>query len=229
MPGLPGARGAAKRLGITFACVQVFCAASVWADTSAILNVDAHQFRFAKSESGPVNYYTVVNDPAGGAYIHSDYQPAFKTAVLGYEIPDPTRSSAHRLHWRWRAIVSPKDGNECAAGKEDSAAVVYVTWKRDLRFYTLKYVWSTVGTKGAVCGQKRNPFLAQDTIILETGGPLNTWMNEDIDLNTEFRNHFADGKADASVPALLGIGIMSDGDQTRSESSADYDHFSLAP
>jgi hypothetical protein len=228
MSAFPIAWRVATRLGLAFACAFLALSPSAWADVPPVLTVDAHEFQVVKSKSGPVNYYTVIDDP-GGAYIHANYQPPQKTAVLGYEIPEKSRSSARFLRWRWRVVASPKDGNECAAGKEDSAAVVYVSWKRDLRFYALKYVWSTVGAKGAVCGRKRNPFLAQDTVILETGGPLNAWVNETIDLNAEFRAHFADGRADAVVPALLGVGIMSDGDQTKSESVADYDQFSLSP
>src|SRR6201999_3617720 len=72
-------------------------------------------------------------------------------------------------------------GDEGADGKGDSAAVVYLTWKQTLRWYTLKYVWSAVGKRGAVCARKRNPFVAQDTIILETGEPLNAWKLETID------------------------------------------------
>jgi hypothetical protein len=226
---LPSLRGALTTLGSGVACALLLLTPFAWGDVSPTSSIDPHQFQFVKRESGPVNYYTVVDDPAEGAYIHADYRPPLKTAVLGYEVPDKSQSSARLVRWRWRAVASPKSGDECAAGKEDSVAVVYVFWKRDLHFYALKYVWSTVGTKGAVCGRKRNPFLAQDTIILETGGPLNTWVNEQIDLKAEFRSHFADGKVDAPVPALVGIGIMTDGDQTQSESIADYDRFSVVP
>jgi hypothetical protein len=110
-------------------------------------------------------------------------------------------------------------------GHGDSAAVVYLTWKHGLKYYTLKYVWSAVGTKGAVCDKKRNPFVAQDTIILESGGPLETWKNEQIDLKREFLSHFEPGNPNAEVPGFLGIGIMTDGDQTNSESAADYAEF----
>jgi hypothetical protein len=216
-----------KACGLAVLCALYAITPFALADVSSVVDVDAHQFQFVKRDSGPVNYYTVVDDPVGGAYIHADYQPLFQTAVLGYQVPETVQNAARFVRWRWRAVASPKGGNECAAGKEDSAAVIYVFWRRDLRFYSLKYVWSTVGPKGAVCGRKRSPFLAQDTIILETGEPLNTWVNEQIDVKAEFRSHFADGREDAPVPGLVGIGIMSDGDQTKSESVADYDRFTL--
>jgi hypothetical protein len=190
--------------------------------------MDVHAFRFIKSESGPVDYYSVVEDAARGAYLHASYQPEMATSVLGYDIQrDDDRRAARQLRWSWRALSLPLNGNECASGKEDSAAVVYVVWKRGLRYYTLKYVWSAVGPKGAVCDKKRNPFLAQDTVILETGGPLNAWVPEQLDLRAEFQKHFEAGDPSAEVPPLRAIGIMSDGDQTHSPSAADYGSFTL--
>jgi hypothetical protein len=51
------------------------------------------------------------------------------------------------LRRRWRALVLPRGGNECADERGDSAASVYVTWKRGLRWYSLKYAWSSVGPR----------------------------------------------------------------------------------
>jgi hypothetical protein len=104
---------------------------------------------------------------------------------------------------------------------------VYLAWRRGLRYYSLKYVWSAVGTKGKVCDTKRNPFVAQDTVILESGGPVGVWRSVEVDLADAFRRHFAGGDPAAEVPAFVGLGLMSDGDQTRSESAADYGLFTI--
>lgn len=183
-------------------------------------------FRLVERESGPVNYYRILSG-AEPPHIHAHYKPPYKTAVLGYQLADADRARARRLRWRWRALTLPTGGNECTKGKGDSAAVIYVTWRRTLRWYTLKFVWSGQAPVGAVCGRKRSPFLAQDTIVLRSGGPLNTWRSEDIDLHAEFRKAFEDGDPKADVPDLLGIGLMTDGDQTQSESAADYADFVL--
>jgi hypothetical protein len=147
--------------------------------------------------------------------------------VLGYVIPEADRR-ATQLRWTWRAMTLPSGGDECVSSRADSAAVVYVTWKRGLRYYTLKYVWSAVGRRGSVCDSKRNPFVAQDTIIVESGGPLGEWRSVEIDLAKHFRHHFAGDEPNAPVPDLVGLGLMSDGDQTRSESAADYGRFFLS-
>ena len=190
------------------------------------VDIDPRTFEVLKRDSGPINYYSFVEDREGG-YLHADYKPGYKTTVLAYALPENHRRDVARVRWRWRAEALPAGGNECQSGKTDSAAVVYLTWKRGLRWYALKYVWSSVGPRGAVCDQKRNPFVAQDTVILESGGPLNEWRTVDLDPDEEFRKHFAGGDPRANVPDFGGIGIMSDGDQTGSESSADYGGFEI--
>jgi hypothetical protein len=187
-------------------------------------SLPAASFRLVERVSGPTNYYKVVAGPP--AFIRSRYEPGFKTAVVGYDAK-PWQERATRLKWRWRARELPRGGDECRDGKGDSAAVVYVTWKRALRYYTLKYVWSSVGKRGAVCDQKRNPFVAQDTVILESGGPSEDWKPVNLELYREYRQHFEGGNPSAEVPALFGIGLMSDGDQTQSPSSADFSDFTL--
>ncbi len=187
--------------------------------------VDLKAFRVIDSESGPLNYYTSVGDPP--SHIHAAYPVGAKTTVLGYRIPESKARAVASLKWKWRAVELPAGGNECADGKGDSAATIYVTWKRGLRWYTVKYVWSSVGPKGSTCRRKRNLFRAQDTVVVESGPPLDEWRSVTIEPDREFRNHFEGGNPRADVPALIGIGIMSDGDQTRSRSSADYGEFVL--
>jgi len=199
---------------------------SAGAATQAGHRLPVAAFRVVERESGPTNYYRLFKD-ADPPFIRAEYHPPFETTVLAVPVADDDHAAARVLSWRWRALILPKGGNECQAGKADSAAVIYLSWRRGLRWYTLKYVWSAVGTKGAVCDKKSNPFVAQNTVVLETGAPLNEWKTERIDLRAEFRKHFENADPAASVPDFLGVGIMSDGDQTHSDSSADYADFVL--
>jgi hypothetical protein len=194
---------------------------------SAPVNFDVDQFSVVERRSGPVNYYTTQTE-GEDAFIRAEYKPPYKTAVLGLEIPGGLKHEPHKLSWRWRAMKLPNGGNECEDGKGDSAAVVYVMWKSGLKWYTLKYVWSSESPQGATCDSKRNLFVAQDTVVLRSGGPIGNWMTEQIDPTAEFRRHFRKGDPKADVPELVGIGIMTDGDQTKSESAADFAGFSLA-
>jgi hypothetical protein len=187
---------------------------------------DVRQFRVVERESGKTDYYKVVADPTR-PFIRAEYPPGADTAVLGVQLPDGLRRTARGLHWMWRAGTLPHDMGRCdqTSGIADSAALVYVVWKRGLRWYTLRYVWATVAPKGAVCNSKRNLFLAEDTVVLESGAGTGGWVGEELDLASEFRRHFAGGDAQADVPDFVGLAIMTDGDQTRSVSSADYADF----
>jgi len=208
--------------GISALALALPCAARADRARSEIV-FDVHAWKVVDRESGSVNYYKVVDDPTT-PYIHSAYRPPMETVVLGYELPDEVRERARRLRWTWRAQVLPKGGKGCG-NSPDAAATVYVTWKRGLRWYTLKYVWSTAVPKGSVCDNKRNVFVAQDAIVAESGGPTNVWVTEEIDLKKEFRRQFEDGDPDADVPDFKGVAIMTDGDQTGTESSADFGTF----
>ncbi len=190
------------------------------------VSIDAKQWQLVKRESGPVNYYSVVTED-DQSFVRAQYAPGMKTAVLGYQVADGDRGRIKKVKWKWRARELPTGGDECVPGRGDSAAVVYLTWKRGLRYYTLKYVWSTVGQVGRVCDSKRNPFVAQNTIIRRSGGPTGSWISEEIDLASEYRRHFEGGDPNADVPSFVGLGLMSDGDQTRSASAADYSSFVL--
>jgi hypothetical protein len=187
--------------------------------------LDIHRWRVVQRESGPTNYYLIVE--AQPPYLRGHFTPGMETTLLGVVFTDAERAAVQKVRWRWRAEALPTGGSECTDGHEDSAASVYLTWKRGLRWYTLKYVWSPVDKPGAVCHSIRNPFVAQDTVVLESGGPVATWANEEIDLKAEFRRHFEGNDPNADVPELLGIGLMSDGDQTNSVSAADYGDFAI--
>lgn len=215
------------------ACLVALAPAVAWghegpvgAPPSTDVPLDIRAWHVVERESGPEDYYRVVLDPTK-PFIAARYVPPAKTTVLGFQTADRDRKRARGLRWEWRAITLPHGGDECASDRGDSAAVVYVTWKRFLKWYTLKYVWSAVGTVGRTCDRKRNPFVAQDTVILRSGPPLGEWRTESIDLASEYRRHFEDGRGDADVPDFVGVGLMTDGDQTHSESAADYAGFVL--
>jgi hypothetical protein len=179
-----------------------------------------------KRDSGPVNYYQIV-DSGPAAYIHADYQAGLKTVTLFEPLPDLFRKGVKRFRWRWRALVLPQHGNECIDGKGDSAAAVYMTWKNGLRWYSLKFIWSAEAKVGDVCNKIRNPFVFSDSIILHSGQTSREWVTEEIDPNALFEKHFIDSGETTELPEFQGFGILSDGDQTHSESSADYAGFEI--
>src|SRR5262249_1708768 len=75
--------------------------------------LDVHRWRVVDSQSGPDNYYRVVEDP-DAAFIRAAYRPPMETTVFGYELPDDIRESARKLRWSWRATVLPRAGTTCS-------------------------------------------------------------------------------------------------------------------
>ncbi len=195
-------------------------------DSHAVV-LDVHAFRPVEGPtSGPEVYYDVVQGP-DGPLLRGNYRPGMQTVTMGIHVADHLMRRARRLRWSWRARAFPDHGDECRDGRGDSVASVSVAFKRGLKWYVLKYVWSTVSPLGAVCDRKRTLLLARDTIILESGGAPGTAWRELVDVRRAFIDHFAGGDPHADVPDLVGIGVMTDGDQTRSESGADWTGFEV--
>ncbi len=184
--------------------------------------VDLRDFRPVEGpNSGPAVYYHVVTT-AEATLLRGEYRPGMETVTMGIEVPESLRQKITRVRWSWRVRAFPRGGDECTPGKGDSAASVSLAFKRGLKWYVLKYVWSTTGPLGAVCDRKRTLLLARDTIVLESGGTAGPWLRELVDVKRAFIDHFADGDPHADIPDLVGVAVMTDGDQTRSESSADW-------
>jgi len=186
--------------------------------------IDVREFKVLQRDSGPRNYYRVVAEPPL-LLIRGVYSPPLQTVTLFAPLPDELRRGVRLMRFRWRALVLPRGGNECIEGHADSAANVYVTWKRGLRWYSLKLAWSAEAPAGATCNTQRNPFVASDSIILRSGPPTGIWHEEEIDPDALFRQHFEGGNPNAEVPELQGIGILTDGDQMHTVSAADYAGF----
>jgi len=195
---------------------------------AATLRVDVHHLLPVPETSGRDDYYRVLAD-SEGVFLRAEYHPPFSTMVRGFQIPSAARHAYAKLRWRWRALTLPVGGNECVKGYGDSAAAVFATWKRGLKWYVLKYVWSTDAPKGTECRPHNGIFRSQRAIILESGRPVGVWAQEEVSLDDEFRRHFAGGNPAAEIPDLIGIGVMTDGDQTNSLSSADYAAIELIP
>jgi hypothetical protein len=189
--------------------------------------INLHDFKVLERDSGPRNYYRTMSEADQQEFIRGVYNPALKTVTLFAPLPDELHRGVRSVHFRWRALVLPRGGNECKPDRGDGAANVYLAWKRGLRWYSVKLVWSTEAPRGATCNGTRNAFVASDSLVVRSGGPTGVWQEVEVDPDTLFRAHFEGGRPDAEVPELQGIGILTDGDQTHSVSAADYAGFVL--
>jgi hypothetical protein len=127
------------------------------------------------------------------------------------------------LEWRWRGRIMPDGSNERKGNLNDSTAGIYVVFP--LRFFlpdSLKYLWSRVLPESDewTNGVGRNKIR-----VVESGGKnLGKWVIERRNILEDFERRF-DKKGTKKNP--IGLGLITDGDQTKSLSSGDYDDFRI--
>jgi hypothetical protein len=167
------------------------------------------------------NYYTVLDD-AGTKLIRATYHPGSSTTVLYSEAP--REDHYQKLSWRWRVHSFPQNANELIEGRIDSAAAVYVYFEATLSKYVIKYVWSVALASGTTFRAKDSTPWKKLQYLVREGPPpeKDVWLSESVDLVADFKRCFPEA---SSMPPVAGIGLLSDGDGTRSEVQADYADF----
>ena len=128
------------------------------------------------------------------------------------------------LNWKWRPNIFPPDGDETVKKKCDVVAsvnvvLVAVKWKPK----TIKYSWSTtlpVGTRS------RSPFskwpARADIVVIRSGiGDQEGWITEKVNVLEDYKKLYK--KESVESFEIGAIVLMSDSDNTGSESAADYD------
>ena len=128
------------------------------------------------------------------------------------------------LNWKWRPNLFPPEGNEfrkktCDVVASMNVVLVAVRWKPK----TIKYSWSTTLPVGS---QSRSPFsrwpARADVIVLESGqSRRGEWVTEKVNVFEDYKRLYK--KEDITSYEIDAIVIMSDSDNTQSESAADYD------
>jgi hypothetical protein len=205
----------------------LFAAAAGAQEEKRVVNLSpGPEWKIASTFSGKTNYYAVVED-GKEKVLHAAYDPKLDTAILyrKLKVPRPYRA----MKWKWRVAKFPVGANETIEGKMDSAASVYVYFEGTFKKYLIKYVWSAALEKGKHFETADSGVLKRMHLVVKEGPPPKTgeWRVEEVDLHADFRNFFFGGRADEEVPPVVGIGVLSDGDGTRSVVEADYAGFQL--
>ncbi|EKD26667.1 MAG: hypothetical protein ACD_79C01076G0001 [uncultured bacterium] len=121
------------------------------------------------------------------------------------------------LHWRWRVKVHPEKADQRNPDCHDCGAAIYVIIKNNFSFLPkyIKYVWSTCVPQDSRFFYKKN----RAVVIKRCDENVsNEWKFEKANVYEDFLYFYKDAK-----PEIIGISILSDGNETHSESSADYD------
>jgi hypothetical protein len=130
------------------------------------------------------------------------------------------------LTWCWRANALPPGGDERITETNDSAAGLYVIFHENWFGLPIqiKYVWSTtlpVGTIG------RRDMIARPYFFVEQSGDesLGQWEFEQVDIVADYDRVFDE------IPKnrTLGIGVLTDSNNTHTYAEADYADFRVWP
>lgn len=181
-------------------------------------------FTMVDASSHAINYYSIENKVSGDPLIHSHYVPPNEAVKLGYRIPDSLMNFIDEIAWQWRVIVPPRGADERIQGKGDSGSAVYFVFKSGLRTRIIKYVFSTIVPKGTVI--RRDPLYPFQRMFVVVAGTWNAkekeeWKQVSVNIREECKRLYALKKA----PSLRGIGLMTEGDGTKSEVIAEYRNF----
>ena len=174
------------------------------------------------------NYYH-LREEDGRTVLHANYFAHVPTVTLGRKIDDAHQHYTH-LSWDWRVHKFPEGSDERDDDKEDSACAIYATFGSALHRTSIKYIWSATLPKGTVIGPYSHFFYDIVTIVLEGPGGAKAWKHEEVDVAADWAKYFADkGQTAKDMPNMIGVGLLTDGDDTRSHPSADYASIEIAP
>jgi len=127
------------------------------------------------------------------------------------------------LSFRWRVRAVPEGADERFEDKADSAAGLYLSYRRKLGIVpeSVKFVWS--GSLAAGSAFRRPGIGMPWTVVAGSGEPDGSWRTFVFRTEDVYRKTF--GKDPGDRP--LGIGLLSDANSTRSFAAADYDDLTV--
>ncbi len=165
------------------------------------------------------NMYT-VREEGGNRYLHAVDDGS--SVIIRRKLNEWNAREYPVLSWRWRARVLPEGGDERVSSRNDSAVAVYVVLDQNFLGVpkTLKYVWSTTLPVGT--SHRRDGIGRPHVIVLESGKEkLGRWVEESVDVYADYVQYFGKEPPRNAV----GIGILTDGNATGTNSQGDYDDF----
>jgi hypothetical protein len=180
--------------------------------------------------------YDVRND-AAGTFLRAESHCA--ASGMAVALSDVDLAATPVLRWRWRIEKGLAIADERTREGDDFAARVIVmfefdpaqatwserglhalaeTWRGEtLPGRSLAYVWTSEQPLGRAW---RNPYRAPTFLISRGRGRSSDWRSEHANVVEDYRRHWG-----AEPPAVAGIGVLTDADNTCGEAIADYADF----
>lgn len=124
------------------------------------------------------------------------------------------------LAWAWRVREFPNGADERDSKKNDSALAVYAVFPHSpMSVKAVKHIWSAqVPQDTHLTG---NLGLTQVRVLRSGAATAGEWVEERVNVLESYRRYF--GEAEAPKP--LGIAVLTDSDDTKSQAQGDYARF----
>jgi hypothetical protein len=141
---------------------------------------------------------------------------------LGVKLKNPL-SPDSTVSWKWKIDRIPENGSEMDIDTFDHTARVFVAFKTFLGPpRTINYVWANAEKVGSTFHHPKSG--RSRWIVLQTGNKkAGQWMSESRNLAADWKRLFGD----EDVPEIVGIGVMTDSDGTRTEVTGSYDDIQI--
>jgi hypothetical protein len=168
--------------------------------------------RYGATENPPYR----IEEEAGNRFLRAEDRG--ENVMLYKEVRWNARDYPY-LSFRWRIRAVPEGADERIEERADSAAGLYLSYRRKLGIVpeSVKFVWS--GNLDAGSAFRRPGMGMPWTVVAGSGEPDSSWRTFVFRTEDVYRKTF--GKDPGDRP--LGIGLLSDANSTGSFAAADYD------
>lgn len=179
----------------------------------------------------------LASPDAGPDVLRAVAECAASARVLPLDDVDLARTPV--LRWRWRVLRPLEVEDERSRGGDDFAARVYVMFRFEperasllerarrrlgqtlfgttLPGTALSFVWTGAIEPGEIW---TNPHAAESKMVAIARGAFRSWRDASVDVPRTYRRAFG-----RPAPAALGLGIMTDADDTCQRAVAEYADF----
>lgn len=163
--------------------------------------------------------YKVVNDGTNSFLRARANQSA---SGIAHEIPKEVEGGAI-FSWKWMIDKIPEKGSERDIKTFDHTARVFVAFKTFLGPpRTINYVWGNKEDSGTTFHHPNSG--RSRMIVLQAGNEkANRWVQEKRDLKADWKLLFGEDE----VPEIVGIGVITDSDGTKTQITGGYDDLVL--
>ena len=162
-------------------------------------------------------YYTLKEED-GNQYLSAE---TLDSAIDAGRPAEVNLRIHNKLRWRWRAWSLPVGADEEVSDKNDSGAAVRIIFHGGLRARMLKYVWSSSLPRGTETESAGNGKIK--VVVLRSGSSeLGEWLWEEVDAYDDYKRLFGGEPRPVRI-----LGIITDANNTKTLSKADYDDFTF--